>query len=140
YNERLFVLLDKLMKQNNYPDAARSVVHSIESCIMDYDLYRFLIPEIHYSLVHVDYNQSNSKIAKQDQKVKVCDWETFKIGPHFIDIARYLSGAHIPYSEVKEIYLHNEHLGKQLSLIEKIFFLYALILLYMLTFREKKIG
>lgn len=140
YNERLIAQLYKLMKQNNYPDSARSVVQSLESFIVNNELYLFLKPELHYSLVHGDYNQSNSKIATEDQKVKVFDWETFKIGPHFMDIARYLSGAHIPYSDVKEIYLDNDCFDQKLSSIEKIFFLYALILLYMLTFREKKIG
>src|SRR5699024_8763413 len=91
------------------------------------------------SLIHGDYNPRNSKLKKQDQSIKVFDWETFKIGPRFIDVARYLSGALIEYSDVKEIYLDDKELGGKLSLIEKIFFLYALILLYILTFREKQV-
>lgn len=140
YNEKLFSSLYTLMEQNNYPDSIYSIIQQLESFIMDYHLYEFIYPDEHYSLIHGDYNKSNSKIDKQDNTIKVFDWELFKIGPHFIDIVRYLSGTLVPYSDVKKIYLNNEEFGGRLSLIEKIFFLYALILLYILTLGEKKIG
>src|SRR5699024_5540360 len=123
----MFSQLYKLLKQNNYPKTIRDIVQHLESLIMDNDLYEYIRPEKHYSLIHGDYNPRNSKLKKQDQSIKVFDWETFKIGPRFIDVARYLSGALIEYSDVKEIYLDDKELGGKLSLIEKIFFLYALI-------------
>lgn len=139
YNEKLFTSFYKLMEQNNYPDAVYYVIQQLESFIMDNHLYEFIHPDEHYSLVHGDYNKSNSKIDKQDNTIKVFDWELFKIGPHFIDIVRYLSGTLVSYLDVKKIYLNNKELGGKLSLIEKIFFLYALILLYILTLGENKV-
>lgn len=140
YNEKLFSSLYKLMEQNNYPDSVFPVIQQLESFIMDNQLYEFILPNKHYSLVHGDYNKSNSIINKQDNTIKVFDWELFKIGPHFIDSVRYLSANLVSYSDVKKIYLNKEELGGKLSLIEKIFFLYALVLLYILTLREKRIG
>lgn len=140
HNEKLFSSLYKLTKQNKYPDSVKEIIQTIESMIMDNQLYYFIIPEKHYSLMHGDFNRSNVQLSKLDQHIKVLDWETFKIGPHFIDIARHLSGTLAPYSQVKEMYLDNEKMNGSLSLIEKIFFLYALILLYILTLREKQVG
>jgi len=139
YNNSVFTSMYDIIEQNNYPSSTHQVIKKIETLIMNYELYKFIDPSVHYSLLHGDYNKSNSIINKSDKLIKVIDWELFKIGPHFMDIARYLSGSLKSYSEVKKIYLDNIELGGKLTLIERIFFLYALILLYILTFRERKI-
>lgn len=79
------------------------------------------------------------KAKRQSETMKVFDWASFTTGPHFVDIARYLSKSLFPYKEVKEIYLNNDKTGRKLTLIEKIFFLYALILLYLLRLKAKDV-
>ncbi len=132
-NERLFDSLYKVMKENNYPKSLNKVINKLESLIMENYLYNFIDPQEHYSLLHGDFNSSNIRVSEEDQSIKVIDWETFKIGPHFLDIARYMSGVLLPYNDVKSIYLQDEKINNNLSLIEKIFFLYSIILLYILT-------
>jgi len=139
YNERMFSLLYKLIKQNHYPTSIMNIIERLETLVMENELYAFITPEKHYSLIHGDLNQSNVKVDKQNQSIKTFDWETFKIGLRTVDVARHLSSKPTPYSKVKEIYLDDEELGGKLSLIEKIFFLYILILMNILTFRQKNI-
>lgn len=139
YNEKLFSSLYKLLDQHNYPKSVIPVIQQLEQLILENRLYTFIHPEMHYSFIHGDFNRSNLKVDQKDQTIKVFDWDLFKTGPHFLDIARFLSSSFVPYDEVKKIYLNDEALGGKLSIIEKIFFLYALILLYLLTIREQRI-
>lgn len=137
YNVKMFNLLYKVLKQNNYPESVIEVIEGLESLIMKHSLYSFIKPKNHYSLIHGDLIRQNLKLNKSDKSIKIFDWATFTTGPHFIDIARYLSESLIPFSEVKSIYLNNDDINGNLSIIEKIFFLYALILLYILRLKGK---
>lgn len=139
YNEKLFSSLFKLFKQKEYPSSVFKIVKEMETLILDNKLYNFINPEEHYSLVHGDFNRRNSLFIEENQLIKVFDWEFFKIGPHFIDIARYLSVNLVSHTDVKKIYLDNKKLGGNLTIIEKIFFLYILILLYIITLREGRV-
>ncbi len=130
YNEKLFQSLKLIIKQQSYPKAAAQVVQRLESAIMDNQLYRFILPKEHYSLLHGDFAYQNVIISSYDRLPRVIDWSTFTIGPHFIDIARYFTSLLVPYSTIKTIYLENINTGGKLSLIEQIFFLYALTLFY----------
>lgn len=139
YNERLFSSLYRFAKQHNHPKSVSQVIIRLESLIMRNHLYAFIEREEHYGLLHGDFIPQNIKIQKSNGMPQVFDWATFTVGPHFIDIARYLTTTFTPYSKVKEIYLFNDRTGGKLSLIEKIFFLYASILFYLLTSRRKSI-
>lgn len=136
YNEKLFSGLYKLVEQNKYPSVINQVLQQLESHIMNNRLYAFILPEKHYSLLHGDFNTTNVKV-RNDGVIQVFDWSSFTIGPAFIDTARYLTASRFPFATIKEVYLENAEMGGQLSTIEKIFFLYALILFYLLTFKEK---
>src|SRR5699024_5771756 len=139
YNEQLFNLLYKLLNQNNYPKSVMHIINRLESLIMDNKLYALINPEEHYSLLHGDLIKPNIKSDGNEKNIKVFDWATFTTGPHFIDIARYLSDLLIPYSDVKELYLSNPETGGKLGLVERIFFHYSLILLYIFRLKEKKV-
>lgn len=137
YNERLFNSFHRLAKQSDYPEAAIQVINRLESLVMENHLYAFIKPEKHYSLLHGDFIPQNLKLKKQGNIPQVFDWATSTIGPQFIDVARYLTTTFIPYPKIKEFYLANDQTGGKLTAIERIFFLYALILLYLLTSRRK---
>lgn len=138
-NEKLFSSFYKIMKENNYPKSIEKIIQHLELLIMDNCLYEFVDPNNHYSLLHGDFNRSNVRISKMDGEIKIIDWETFKIGPHFMDIVRYVTGLRIPFDDIKSIYLNDDHRQGTLTLIEKIFFLYSLILLYILTIGSRRI-
>lgn len=136
-NEKLFAELYKLIEEKHYPKAVKEFIQRLEEQIMPHGLYVFIDPEYHYSLVHGDFHPGNFIRSSKNEKLYVVDWAFFTTGPHFLDIARYVSKALFPFREVSEIYFDDEQTGGKLSIIEKIFFLYALILLYILRLKEK---
>src|SRR5690625_451344 len=91
YNEMLFSLLYKRLKENNHPKSVNDTIKKLESLIMNNSLYIFMQPEKHYSLLHGDYIPQNLKANKNNELPFVFDWALFTIGPRFIDIARFLS-------------------------------------------------
>lgn len=139
YNEKIFSSFYNLLNENNYPSEVFKQVSRLENQIMGNYLYKFIQPNEHYSLLHGDFIQQNIKEKGDNKELQIFDWGTFAIGPHFIDIARYLTSEKLSYEEVKNVYLECENLGDNLTYIERIFFLYALILLYILTFKAKEI-
>lgn len=139
YNEKLFSLFANLLKHRRYPSSVERIVQSLESVIMHRNLYFLLDPKQHYSLLHGDFSNGNIKVNQEDESIKVFDWATFTTGPRFLDMARYFAHNLMPFSKVDEKYLNNQVNNNQLSLIEKIFFLYALILQYILRSGENRV-
>lgn len=136
YNEFLFDGMYKLIEQNNYPSAIKEIILRLEGAIMPYRLYLFINPEKHYSLIHGDFIPSNIKRRDNDSSIIVLDWAMYTVGPRFLDIAKFFSATPAPFSMVKKLYLNDLH-EENSSMIEKVFFLYALILLYITRLTEK---
>ncbi|WP_077623717.1 tetratricopeptide repeat protein [Sediminibacillus massiliensis] len=130
YNEKVFESLKLIARQHKYPDAVVQIIGRLEKAIMDNRLFKYLNPSEHYSLLHGDFAFQNILIDKKDGQPKVIDWTSYTTGPHFIDIARFLTSLLLPYSTIKTLFLEDDQLGKDLTLIEHIFFLYALVLFY----------
>ncbi|WP_026691748.1 phosphotransferase [Alteribacter aurantiacus] len=130
YNTKLFKLLHTIAKQNDYPSTVKDMITRLERAIMDKRLFEKIIPAEHYSLLHGDYAYQNILIDKESHSPQVIDWSTFTLGPRFIDIARYVTSLPLPFHEIEALYLEDEQSGKNLSSIEKIFFLYSLVVFY----------
>src|SRR5699024_9295978 len=77
-------------------------------------------------------------IEEKIGKPYVIDWSTFTIGPHVVEMARYLSTSLPSYSEVKGIYLNHKQMMDKLTFIDRILFLYAIILFYILRFIKSR--
>lgn len=137
YNQKLLSTLKELTRRRNYSKRAAQVLDRLESLIIDNHLYVFIEPDRHYSLLHGDFISANMKETKQGNVVKVFDWASFKVGPRFMDMARYVMKAAVPYNEVREMSLLNTESDKGLSLIEQIFFLYSYILLNFVALKDK---
>src|SRR5699024_7511360 len=136
YNKRMISEFKSFGSQNNYPQEALEIIDKIQALIVNNHLYAFIVPELHYSLLHGDIIPSNMMINKENGNLQIFDWTNFTIGPRFLDIARFVTVASISYEEVKDKYLFNNNNGL-LSLIEKIFFLYAYNLLFYITLKNK---
>src|SRR5699024_7166677 len=124
-NELLFAELYKLVKEKKYPQSVKEVIQRLEKQIIPNYLYAYINPDEHYSLLHGDFHPGNFKRSSKDGMLYIFDWATFTIGPHFLDIVRYVSKSLFTFQDVKDIYLDCEESGGRLSLIERIFFLYA---------------
>lgn len=130
YNERLISSLEQFAERKNYPEASFRILRRMKALILENHLYAFIDPTIHYSLLHADFIPANMMVSNEG-RLKVFDWADFKIGPHFIDIARYVTKTLIPYRDVKAY-------CKRLSTIELIFFLYAYISFLLVRLKKKK--
>ncbi|WP_096437958.1 cell division protein ZapB [Alteribacter populi] len=139
YNQKIFESLHLITKNHNYPKAVIQIIHRLEAVIMNNQLYKYMVPDKHYSLLHGDFAFQNQMINKADETPRIIDWTSYTVGPHFIDIARYMTSLLIPYPKVKNCYLDDHDTGGKLTNIEEIFFLYALILFYFQKFGRKRI-
>src|SRR5699024_7173293 len=131
-NELLFAELYKLVKEKKYPQSVKEVIQRLEKQIIPNYLYAYINPDEHYSLLHVDFHPVQLQRTSKDGMLYIFEWDTFTIGPHFLDIERYVSKSLFTFQEVKDNYLDCEESGAGLSLIERIFFLDALVFLYTL--------
>src|SRR5699024_655915 len=130
----------KLVKEKKYPQSVKEVIQRLEKQIIPNYLYAYINPDEHYSLLHGDFHPGNFKRSSKDGMLYIFDWATFTIGPHFLDIVRYVSKSLIACREVKDIYLDCEESSGRLSLIGRIFLLDALVLLYILRLKEKAVA
>src|SRR5699024_822064 len=61
-------------------------------------------------------------------------WSTFTIGPPCVEIARYLSASLPAYQKIQQLYLQQAKQIDRLTFVERILFLYAIVLFYILRF------
>lgn len=116
--------------------AALSVVERLRYLIVDTQAYSAMSPERHYSLLHGDFIPGNVRIDKATDAAKVFDWASFTTGPHFVDVVRYMVVASISYKSVNEHYLFNDEV-EELSSVERIIFLYAFIVMHLITLQGR---
>nr|WP_272873275.1 phosphotransferase [Alteribacter salitolerans] len=137
YNKKLFLSLHTIMKQHNYPEAVQQVITRLEKAIMANQLYRQMVPDEHYSLLHGDFAYQNVLINNEDSSPQIIDWTTYTVGPRFIDTARYVTSLRLPFEEVNSLYIQDKETGGSLSSVERVFFLYSLIVFYFQKFGQK---
>lgn len=129
YNQKLFESLHLLINQNEYPETIYHMVHRLEDIVMKNQLYDLIEPEKLYTLMHGEFKPESLIIARESGTPYVIDWSTFTIGLNVVEMARYLSASLPSFITVEQVYLHKE---TNLTHIERIFFLYAIILFYLL--------
>lgn len=134
YNRQLFKSLRMLVSQREIPDTVDFLVNRLEALVMDNQLYVLVEPERHYTLLHGEYKPGTIIIEASTNKGYVIDWSTFTIGPPCVEIARYLSASLPVYQTVQQLYLHQAKQIDQLTFVERILFLYAIVLFYILRF------
>lgn len=138
YNRKLFESLKLLINQKEYPEIVYKTVHRLESLVLENQLYAYIEPERHYTFMHGEFKPESIIIEEESGKPYIIDWSTFTIGPHFVEMARYLSTSLPSYSRMKQVYLNNEQTIDTLTFIERIFFLYAIILFYIFRFIKSR--
>jgi hypothetical protein len=137
YNRQLFETLHRLAPTAADPDTADQVVHRLENMVMRNRLYILMSPPEHYTLLHGDFKPAN--IMASARGFRVIDWQGFRLGPRFLDVAKYAVHAKTPYPDVREEYLFATT-ADGLSTVERIFFLYAYVLMILLTSMRKSLS
>jgi tetratricopeptide (TPR) repeat protein len=137
YNRQLFETLHRVTPTAADPGTADQIVHRLENIVMRNHLHILMSPPEHYTLLHGDFKPAN--IMSSAHGFRVIDWQGFRLGPRFLDIAKYAVHAKIPYPDVREKYLFTAT-ADSLSTVEQIFFLYAYVLMVLLTSMRKSLS
>lgn len=138
YNNKLFNNLKKFSEQRGDSQVIQDIILYLEHEIMDNELFLYINPDKHYSLLHGDFQPSNILFDKKSEKIKIIDWPTFKVGPKFIDLTRYFQASLTSFKDIQSYYLNNDEVNK-LELIEKVFFLYSFILFHFLILNKHNV-
>lgn len=79
YNRKLLDGLEMMMNQRNYPEKTSAVITTLRNLILGKQLFTYIQPEKHYSLLHGDFMPSNV-VLDRENKLYVIDWATFTTG------------------------------------------------------------
>ncbi|EEG77522.1 phosphotransferase [Dethiobacter alkaliphilus] len=137
-NVRLISLLEKRLKNEDYPNEALDVIKRLKFVFLEMQLYEKVNPDKHYRFLHGDLGPHNI-IMKEDTKEPVLiDWNSYTVGPVWFDIANLIVKLKLNFVDIKKLFLENPEKGMKLENIEKIFFIYALIVIKLQSLNKKK--
>ncbi|MCI1590690.1 phosphotransferase [Heyndrickxia oleronia] len=133
-NEQLFYLMSKRMQELNYSVKSKSLIKRLENAILANRLYTHISPELHYSLQHGDFDTHNILIEETSSKLYIIDWGNMRIGPEWVDIAGFFGLSKIRFQVINNQFLLNDAFSGHLEPIEKLFFIYTLIVTWFVVF------
>ncbi|PAV31536.1 hypothetical protein CIL05_02440 [Virgibacillus profundi] len=135
-NKELFMTLYNKMEQLNYLSESILLIERVETIIMEKKMYEKLQPMKHYSVQHGDFFYKN--LLSEDNKIYVVDWGCMKIGPSWCDMAGFLGEIRQPFNKIHSNFLLNEKVTGHFEPIEKLFFIYTLITVWISEFSKKE--
>jgi len=100
----------------------------IKQLILDRQLYARLDPGVNYCLAHGDFGRYNL-LADSDGRVYVLDWSSYLAAPRGYDMAYYFRKIKWKWRKIEKEFLACPERSGYLTPLEKIFFIYALIVL-----------
>lgn len=136
-NEQLFQLMYKRMEKLKYSSTSFHYIKRIENLILQKNLYKKIKPLVHYSLQHGDF-QKHNMILDKSGKLYVIDWGNMRIGPRWVDIAGFLGQLKESFPVIKDDFLLNQDISDHFDLIEKVFFIYTLIVTWFIVFSREE--
>jgi len=128
-NKRLIDFLGKEL--SSQPPEFIAILDKLKKLIIDTKLYKSIDPKLHYGLLHGDLGPHNILIEEITGKPYVIDWDGYIIGPAWFDIADLFVRVKLKFKVIERTYLSKPGLGRKLNNIEKIFFIYALIIMWL---------
>jgi len=131
-NEAIF----KWIYSEVYALGEKNIIHLINKLkylIYNAKMYEKLDSVQNFALQHGDFSKYNILIDKKTSNVNVIDWRSYFIGPVGFDIAYFFRKEMLTFDSIDKIFLSNPRYSDLLTLIEKIFFVYTLIILLFLN-------
>lgn len=135
-NQKVFYLVLKRIQDLNYSQKSYILMKQLESIILDRELFNKIDPELHYTLQHGDFYINNMLLNEKSGKLHIIDWGNMRIGPPGLDLAGLFGQLKQPFNVVNEKYLLNPDVS--LEPIEKLFFIYALIIVWFIVFTQRE--
>ncbi|MBP2241863.1 thiamine kinase-like enzyme [Cytobacillus eiseniae] len=137
-NQQIFQYVDKRMKELNYSLESTQLLTRLEKVIVGKELFNKINPATHYSLQHGDFNDHNMLLEEKSEKLYLIDWGNLAIGPRWIDMAGFLGQLKHPFHRIKNDYLLNPAATGDFESIEKLFFIYTLIITWFIVFEKNE--
>jgi len=130
--EHLFDSLLNYCHQHQYDSKTCRLINRLRTGILNKQLFGHLHPEKHYALLHGDFKKENIGLNEKEQALVACDWGSFLVGPHFIDLAFYAYLSRTPLTEIQSRYLYRQ----RLSAIEMGYFWLAYLIFHIIALRS----
>jgi thiamine kinase-like enzyme len=127
-NVEIFTSIKKYLINHNYSANSLNTIDSLREMIVGSKYSEGIIPEKHFTLQHGDFFEDNMLLNQQSGDLKVIDWGGIRVGPRWIDIAGFLANTRQPFSAIQQHFLDHERCDYEP--IEKLFFIYALVVLW----------
>ncbi|MDG5786700.1 ATP-binding cassette domain-containing protein [Evansella sp. AB-P1] len=138
-NSEVFEWLYFQRNKRKYSDKTVNLIKRIEHLIMDNKLYEMLDPKKHYSFLHGDFHTQNILYDEKNDKYSVIDWAYCGLAPVGCDLVKLFRRLKFSFKQIDIHYLSNPSFGQKLENIQKIFFVYALILTWFNAFSRNQI-
>jgi len=126
-NRKVIKWLYRRAEALNCSEETVDLIKKLEHYILDLKLYEKLDPA-DYSLQHGDFGRHNILVEEESGRLYLYDWSSYIVAPAGFDMAFYFRKRRYPFSKIKKWFLSTEN-SSYLKDIEKIFFLYALVVL-----------
>jgi thiamine kinase-like enzyme len=127
-NKELFHSLYKYMEELNYSNESINLIKDLELIILGNQMYKYIIKDVHYSVQHGDLSSGNFLYENDNKNLYIIDWGHMRIGPRWIDLAGFLGRYKLSFHNVNKLFLSNLDASKHLDQIERLFFVYTLII------------
>ncbi|MFB6466862.1 phosphotransferase [Cytobacillus sp. Hz8] len=138
-NQRLFQLIYKRMRELKYTAKTYELIKKLEMLVFDWELYNQINPIVDYTLQHGDFDSHNMIWNVQMEKLYIIDWGNMYVGPKWIDLAGLFGQLKLPFHEIDKLFLNIEDETTKINPIEKIFFLYPLIVTWIIVFTRNEL-
>nr|WP_272495810.1 phosphotransferase [Bacillus pinisoli] len=113
------------------------VVDHLNNLIFGENYYKFISPEVHFTLQHGDFFKANMLINNHTGELKIIDWVGVRLGPRWVDIALFLGTIKLPFDIIRNNFLDHDRCNYEP--VEKLFFIYTLIVSWAVTFNKNEV-
>ncbi|WP_442594301.1 phosphotransferase [Neobacillus sp. D3-1R] len=135
-NKEIFTTINQYFRKNNYSIKSLDIINFLYHNILENRYYENINPETHFTLLHGDFFVDNMLINSQLGELKVIDWGGIRVGPRWVDLAGFLAKTKQPFNEIKQNFLEHERCNY--DLVEKLFFIYTLIVIWAVILHKEE--
>ncbi len=127
-NANVFKWLYQNVENIDPSDLLLDLIRKLEKLIIGERFYEKIIPANNYSLLHGNFGKTNTLIDGHG-KLFIFDWDSYAIGPKGFDLAYYFWKQRWSFRKIDEVFLEQKEASDCLTDLDKLFFIYTLIVL-----------
>lgn len=137
-NIKLFQLVFKHMNKKGYSSTSYMYIGRLKEVIFQWEMFNRIDIDRHYSLQHGDFFLYNMLHNQENNNLYLIDWGNLRIGPSWVDLAGFFGQLKVPFQIIHEEYLLKPSVSGNFDKIEKIFFIYTLIITWFIIFPRQE--